>query len=71
MRVQVYMHHLFGPSDFLAGEGAEHRGSKSHAALPAPYYTNIPADRFTPKGTRCVQAPAGPWLVLRHLAALS
>ena len=50
--MQVYMHHIFGPGDFLVGEGAEHRGSMHHPPLQAPYYTTIPADKFTPKGTR-------------------
>ena len=48
------MHHIFGPGDFLVGEGAEHRGSMHHAPLQHPYYTTIPADKFTPKDSRLI-----------------
>ena len=77
--MQIYVHHVFGPGDFLVGEGAEHHGSLNHTALKAPYYTTIPADKFNDKNTRyevlqgsiaCLAL--GPWQaqlsVFTHLA---
>lgn len=50
--LQLYLHHLFGPSDLVTGEGAEFRGYHDAPPLPHPYYTVVNGSHFTSEMSR-------------------
>ncbi|KAL3145704.1 hypothetical protein ABBQ32_003237 [Trebouxia sp. C0010 RCD-2024] len=51
---ELYLHHLFGPSDLVTGEGAEFRGYHDAPPLPHPYYTVVNGSHFTSEMSRMV-----------------
>lgn len=50
--MQLYLHHIFGPSDLITGEGAEFRGNHDAAPLPHPYYTVVNGSHFASQMSR-------------------
>ena len=50
--LQLYLHHLFGPSDLVTGEGAEFRGYHDAPPLPHPYYTVVNGSHFASEMSR-------------------
>lgn len=38
---ELYLHHIFGPSNLVVGEGAEFRGGNMEPALAEPYHTVV------------------------------
>ena len=50
--LQLYLHHIFGPSDLITGEGAEFRGGLDTPPLPDPYYTVINGSKFASQMSR-------------------
>ena len=50
--MQLYLHHIFGPSDLITGEGAEFRGNHDAAPLAHPYYTVVNGSHFASQMSR-------------------
>ncbi|KAL0040880.1 hypothetical protein WJX79_008506 [Trebouxia sp. C0005] len=51
---ELYLHHIFGPSNLIIGEGAEFRGDHNTPPLPEPYYTVVNGSDFAPDMARLV-----------------
>ena len=61
--LQLYLHHIFGPSDLITGEGAEFRGNYDAAPLAHPYYTVINGSHFVPQMSRYASCCCHPQLI--------
>ena len=46
MLLQLYLHHIFGPSNLVVGEGAEFRGGNMEPPLAEPYHTVVNGSHF-------------------------
>lgn len=51
---ELYLHHIFGPSDLVTGEGAEFRGGNDNPQLVEPYHTVVNGSHFVSNLSRLV-----------------
>ncbi|DBA84449.1 TPA: hypothetical protein ACH3X1_006082 [Trebouxia sp. C0004] len=51
---ELYLHHIFGPSNLVVGEGAEFRGGNAEPPLAEPFHTVVNGSQFVSDMSRLV-----------------